>query len=114
MPITTPLGAIHAELLDIFDEDRARAIADLVDTALTKHIGGPWGVVAQPAPIEPITMNDVIEPVRADATPQAVFRICKAHAPKQHRDGKPPWCQACGRTVAGIHHTDLPMIGHRP
>lgn len=24
--------------------------------------------------------------------------VCWSHKPVQHRDGKPPWCPACGRT----------------
>lgn len=24
------------------------------------------------------------------------------HQPRQHRDGKPPWCGACGRTADGL------------
>lgn len=26
---------------------------------------------------------------------------CTAHRPTQHRDGKPPWCRACGLDAAG-------------
>lgn len=26
---------------------------------------------------------------------------CARHAPVQHRDGKPPWCPACGLTADG-------------
>lgn len=29
------------------------------------------------------------------------------HAPVQHRDGKPPWCNACGFTANWTHHTQL-------
>lgn len=25
---------------------------------------------------------------------------CDQHKPVQHRDGKPPWCRACGKTAA--------------
>lgn len=37
--------------------------------------------------------------------------VCTDHQPKQHRDGKPPWCQACGRTAGGVHHDDLGILG---
>lgn len=30
---------------------------------------------------------------------------CSGHCPVQHRDGMPPWCQACGLTATG----DVPM-----
>lgn len=26
------------------------------------------------------------------------------HRPRQHRDGKQPWCQACGRDNRGVFH----------
>ena len=26
---------------------------------------------------------------------------CPDHRPVQHRDGKPPWCKACGLTACG-------------
>ena len=39
---------------------------------------------------------------------------CPNHAPTQHRDGKPKWCNACGRTTSGIHHDDLPRAAGRP
>lgn len=40
---------------------------------------------------------------------------CPNHAPTQHRDGKPKWCNTCGRTTSGIHHDDLPRAdGVRP
>lgn len=27
---------------------------------------------------------------------------CSDHKPRQHRDGKPPWCRKCGLTAAGL------------
>lgn len=29
-------------------------------------------------------------------TPETVFPRCDRHSEVQHRDGKPPWCNACG------------------
>lgn len=33
------------------------------------------------------------------------------HKPVQHRDGKPPWCNACGHTADGRLQDDLPGVG---
>ena len=41
----------------------------------------------------------------------SVARTCRGlqgHKPVQHRDRKPPWCHACGRTVDGR------MVGTTP
>lgn len=27
-----------------------------------------------------------------------VTPVCRQHHPRQHRDGKPPWCASCGLT----------------
>ena len=27
---------------------------------------------------------------------------CRKHQPRQHRDGKPPWCNTCGLTSEGF------------
>lgn len=33
----------------------------------------------------------------------AVIEACPGpHHPVQHRDRKPPWCAACGRTARGV------------
>lgn len=32
------------------------------------------------------------------------------HTPVQHRDGKPPWCNACGFTANWTHHTQLDRL----
>ena len=33
----------------------------------------------------------------------AILVACpRPHAPRQHRDGKPPWCHACGRGNDGL------------
>ncbi|TDT31122.1 hypothetical protein [Naumannella halotolerans] len=35
-------------------------------------------------------------------------RVCPgAHDATQHRDGKPPWCKACGRTNRGVLIKDV-------
>lgn len=44
---------------------------------------------------------------RADAAERALRESVEAHClrphnPTQHRDGKPPWCEACGRTARGV------------
>jgi len=32
-----------------------------------------------------------------------VKKLCPGeHNPTQHRDAKPPWCKACGRTARGL------------
>lgn len=37
-----------------------------------------------------------------------VAALCPGvHKPVQHRDGRPPWCSACQRTIDGIHLRDL-------
>ncbi|KKI16382.1 MULTISPECIES: hypothetical protein [unclassified Leucobacter] len=33
------------------------------------------------------------------------------HKPVQHRDGLPPWCNACGFTTDWTHHTQLRRQG---
>ena len=49
-----------------------------------------------------------------DAADVVAVVTCPDHETKQHRDGKPPWCNACGMTASGTHHTRLPSIGARP
>lgn len=34
--------------------------------------------------------------------------FCETHDPVQHRDGKPPWCRACGLTKNGTTPTSFP------
>lgn len=37
-----------------------------------------------------------------DTSPIAqIAGVCANHRPTQHRDGKPPWCNACGLTAGG-------------
>ncbi|GAA0528593.1 hypothetical protein GCM10010172_06480 [Paractinoplanes ferrugineus] len=33
------------------------------------------------------------------------------HRPTQHRDRKPPWCSACGRTADGVQIQDVNTAG---
>ena len=59
-------------------------------------------------------MSDHLEQASIDAARAHVDRIEAAlrdlvdqlcpgpHLPKQHRDGQPPWCRACGRTARGV------------
>lgn len=48
--------------------------------------------------------------LRLTATPG---RGCRDHLLTQHRDGKPPWCRACGRTADGADAATLPGPGAR-
>lgn len=52
----------------------------------------------------PVTIRD----------PFAGTHQCANHTPTQHRDGKAPWCNTCGKTASGVPHQDLPGIGARP
>lgn len=35
------------------------------------------------------------------------------HHPRSHRDGKPPWCDYCGKTTDGVQVVDLPGLRGR-
>lgn len=103
--MTALIDTIRAELTDVFDADRANAIADLVHNAIIKHVGGSYRVVRDTEEPEP----------RPSGDPQRVaFVVCNHHLVRQHRDGKTPWCNSCGRTDAGTHHDQLAMLGRRP
>lgn len=39
---------------------------------------------------------------------EALVAACAGfHIPRQHRDGKPPWCDDCGRGRDGVQWRDL-------
>lgn len=43
----------------------------------------------------------------SDELMRAVAGACPGfHHPRQHRDGRPPWCDACGRDRFGFLHDD--------
>lgn len=43
---------------------------------------------------------------------EAVNDACPGrHTPRQHRDGRPPWCPACGRDELGQHRA---LVDHTP
>lgn len=50
--------------------------------------------------------------------PEAGYPPCPDHQESQHRDGKPPWCSACGwnrgrPAILPRHRDDMPGIGAR-
>lgn len=60
-------------------------------------------------------LDALLDPAELATAPSVMPHSCPNHAPTQHRDGKPKWCNACGRTTSGIHHDDLPRAdGARP
>lgn len=40
-----------------------------------------------------------------DTITSAALDPCPDHKPVQHRDGSPPWCNTCGRTLGGLKPT---------
>lgn len=60
---------------------------------------------------------------KPEAVPDQVFSnegerllsgaVCGNHQPKQHRDGKPPWCKTCGLTKTGYEPV-FRIKGDRP
>lgn len=47
-----------------------------------------------------VTNTSAIDILRAKSIGNvSVSSECSDHKPRQHRDGKPPWCRACGLTA---------------
>ena len=50
----------------------------------------------------------------ADPTPgEGRAPDCPEHHPVQHRDAKPPWCNACGMTEGRVHHDCFPGVSRK-
>lgn len=64
-----------------------QAIQDAIDDARRGHRIHEYEGAA-------LRLADVVEKYFCPDEP-----ICKEHEPKQHRDGKPPWCRNCGLTA---------------
>ena len=59
-------------------------------------------------------IHQVIAEMRAQAVQlqveldRAVYEACPGpHLPRQHRDGRPPWCTACGYTASGLRVEEI-------
>lgn len=45
---------------------------------------------------DPLDAERAVASVNAEAVPEEPYPACRDHHEVQHRDGKPPWCEACG------------------
>lgn len=70
-----------------------------VDVPVTTTLGADTsGVTVTVGPVQPALAQALRD--AADALDREE-PADHEHQPKQHRDGKPPWCHACGLTATG-------------
>lgn len=69
---------------------------------LHKRTVTDWTEVDTLSPDEEIQIGARVVAVAAARLDELIFKNCPGpHLYRQHRDGKPPWCNACGYTAAG-------------